>query len=83
MIKNRHYTKTVTPRYLHYTEANVIKGGEDAFKIRVPIYNCPFSMQPQKSWWIRGWKRAERIWEELVRNSKRIQETLEFEEVGE
>lgn len=69
--------------YPWYSEADVTKSGESAFKIRVPFYNNPFTEQPYKSWWIRGFKRAEKAWNEAIRFSIKVQETIEFEEVVE
>ena len=68
-------------KYPHYSEANVVKAGESAFKIRVPFYNNPFQENPQRVWWVKGYKRAEREFEDQVRVSKKVQETLPFEEV--
>ena len=67
-------------KYLHYTEVNAVKAGESAFKIRVPFYNNPFQENPQRGWWVKGYKRAEREFDDMVRRSKRVQETLPFEE---
>jgi hypothetical protein len=67
------------PKYFHYTEANVTKAGASAFLIRVSFYNNPFTTQPEKTWWIRGFKRAEREQEDRDRRSKRVQESLPFE----
>ena len=81
---NRRFNKArpnpVRIKYAHYSESNVVKAGESAFKIRVPFYNNPFQENPQRGWWVKGYKRAEREFEEQVKLSKRIQETLPFEE---
>jgi hypothetical protein len=71
------------PPYPHYTEENITKSGESAFKIDVKFYNNPYPKQPWRSFWIRGFKRAERVFEDGVRLSRRIQETLPLEEVAE
>lgn len=68
-------------RYKHLTEANAIHAGESAFKIRVPIYNNPYNENPLKSAWIRGFKRAERLFFDSVRTSQRVQASIGFEEV--
>jgi len=82
---NRPFHNLKTPRAIapfhHYTEANITKAGEGAFKIRVPFYNNPYQEQPWRSYWIRGFKRAEKAFEDALRLSKRIQETLPLEEV--
>jgi len=88
MIKNRKHTKFLPQKrvrvdlpYPWYSESNVTKAGESAFKIRIPFYNNPFQAQPFKSWWIRGFKRAEKLYNEGIRLSMKIQETLPLEEV--
>lgn len=68
-------------KHTHLTETNATKAGESAFKIRVPIYNNPYNDNPLKSAWIRGFKRAERIFFDAVRVSQRVQATIGFEEV--
>ncbi len=73
--------KKPEPKYAHYTEANAVKAGESAFKIRVPFYANPYKDNPYHSAWIRGFKRAERIFNEGLALSRRIQETIELEEV--
>jgi hypothetical protein len=73
--------KAPTPRHPHLTEANALKAGESAFGIRVPYYNNPYSETSLKNAWIRGFKRAERFWNESLRRSARIQETIALEEV--
>lgn len=73
--------KTVQPAQIQYREESVVKAGSSAFGIRIPFYNNPFSAQPQRSWWIRGFKRAEREFFEREQHSKRVQETIEFEMV--
>ena len=82
MVKK--FNKTRTPetriKYLHYSETNAVKAGESAFMIRVPFYSNPFPENPQRGWWVKGYKRAEREFEDSVRRSKRVQETLPFEE---
>ena len=82
MIKKFNKFHDMRPRikYAHYSEGNVVKAGESAFKIRVPFYSNPFSENPQRGWWVKGYKRAEREFDDMVRHSKRIQETLPFEE---
>ncbi len=67
--------------YKHLTEPNALKAGESAFKIRVPIYNNPYSENPLKSAWIRGYKRAERLFFEAVKVTQRVQASVGFEEV--
>jgi hypothetical protein len=59
-----------------------IGAGEKAFSARIPIYNNPYSKAPFRSLWIRGWKRAEKAFNEMVRKSKAFQETLPLEEVN-
>jgi hypothetical protein len=73
--------KKPEPKYPHYTEANAVKAGESAFKIRVPFYNNPYKDNPFHSAWIRGFKRAEREFNEGLRRSARILETIALEEV--
>lgn len=75
--------KPVTYGFPHLTEANAVSGGESAFKIRVPLYNNPFTENPLKSAWIRGYKRAEKAFFEAVKLSQKVQATIGFEEVGE
>jgi hypothetical protein len=58
-----------------------IKSGESAFKIRVPFYNNPYKDKKLNAGWIRGWKRAERAFNEGLKLSARIQESIGFEEV--
>lgn len=67
--------------YNHLTEHNALRGGEGAFKIRVPLYANPYKENPLKSAWIRGYKRAERAFFEAGRLSQKIQATVGFEEV--
>lgn len=74
----KRYTQPV-PKYTHLSEPNVTKSGESAFLIRVPYYNNPYQEQPQKTWWIRGWKKAERIQYAREAHSKRVQETIPYE----
>lgn len=61
---------------------NFIKAGESAFMARIPIYNNPYNKagNPFRALWTRGWKRAERMYNEMVRKSKLFQETLPLEE---
>jgi len=63
------------------SESNANKAGESAYKIRVPFYNNPYPENPLRSAWIRGFKRAERDFNEMLRNSARVQQTIELEEV--
>lgn len=62
---------------------NFIKAGESAFMARIPIYNNPYNKKgnPYRALWIRGWKRAEKAFNEMVLRSKKFQETLPMEEV--
>jgi hypothetical protein len=82
MVKKFNKTRIIgTPvKYLHYSEVNVVKAGESAFMIRIPFYANCFPENPQRGWWVKGYKRAEREFEDMVRRSKRVQETLPFEE---
>ena len=82
MIKrfSKMHQTPVRLKYAHYSESNVVKAGESAFLIRIPFYNNPFQENPQRGWWVKGYKRAEREFDDMVRRSKRIQETLPFEE---
>ena len=79
-IKHKSQVKTA-PKYAHLTEENANRAGESAFKIRVTFYNNPYSENPCKSAWIRGFKRAEREFNEGLRRSARVQETIALEEV--
>jgi len=79
-IKHKPQLK-VAPKYPHLTETNANKAGESAFKIRVPLYNNPYTENPCKSAWIRGFKRAERNFNEGLRFSARVLETIALEEV--
>jgi len=79
-IKHKSQVK-VAPKYPHLTEANALRAGESAFKIRVPFYNNPYSDNPLRSAWIRGFKRAEKTFNEGLRFSARVQETIALEEV--
>ena len=74
-------TKPTQPIHPSHRESNVIKAGTGAFGIRVPEYNNPFKQQPQRSWWIRGWRAAEQRFFTREQNSKRVQDTIELEEV--
>jgi hypothetical protein len=73
--------QAIQPAQSPYREDNVIKAGASAFGIRIPFYNNPFAAQPQRSWWIRGFKAAERKFFEREQLSKRVQDTIEFEAV--
>jgi hypothetical protein len=73
--------KAPQPRYSHLTEVNAVRGGEGAFAIRVPIYGNPYTETSLKNAWIRGWKRAERLFFEGQKQSAKIQSTIEMEEV--
>jgi|WetSurMetagenome_2_1015567.scaffolds.fasta_scaffold1346079_1 hypothetical protein len=64
-----------------YSESNVVKAGESAFGIGVRFYNNPFKLNPFRQWWIRGFKRAEKNYNEAVRYSMKVQETIALEEV--
>jgi len=64
-------------------ELNALKAGGSAFKVRIPFYNCPYVETNLKNAWIRGFKRAERDWNEVIKNSMRVQETIGLEEVEE
>lgn len=77
-IKHKSQIK-VQPKHAHLTEANALKAGEGAFKIRVFFSNNPYSENPCKSAWIRGYKRAERDFNDGLRHSARIQESLPME----
>lgn len=68
------------PKFPHLTDVNAIKAGESAFKIRVQFYNNPYKENPLKSAWIRGFKRAEREFNDGLRRSARILDTIGFEE---
>lgn len=69
------------PNCPHNTVNNANKAGESAFKARIPFYNNPYKDNPCKSAWIRGYMRATKAFNESLRFSARIQETLGFEEV--
>lgn len=69
------------PRYPHLTEPNALRAGESAFKARIPFYNNPYRENPLKSAWIRGFKRAEREFNDGLRRSARILDSIGFEEV--
>lgn len=73
--------KKVVPKYAHYTEINALRAGESAFKARILFTSNPYAENPFKSSWIRGFKRAERIFQDGLRVSQKIQESLDFEEV--
>ena len=64
------------PRYPHLIEEWALKAGESAFKIRVTLYNNPYKDTHLKNAWIRGFKRAERLFGEGLRRSARILETI-------
>ena len=74
--------KVILP-YPWYSEVNVTRAGESAFKIRVPFHFNPVTEQPFKSWWIRGFKRQEKLHNEALRYSMKVQETIGLEEVTE
>ena len=69
------------PKISIMAELDAMKAGDSAFRIRVPFYNNPYTETSLKNAWIRGFKRAERDWNESVRNSIRVQETIGLEEV--
>jgi hypothetical protein len=69
------------PRYAHLTEANAVRGGEGAFAIRVYLSSNPYSDNNLRNAWVRGYKRAERIFNDSIRRSYQIQSTIEMEEV--
>jgi hypothetical protein len=48
---------------------------------RVPFYSNPHKLNPWRSLWIRGWKRAEQEFFNMVAKSKAFAETLPLEEV--
>lgn len=79
-MKRKKFVK-FNPPYPWYTERNIIKAGESAFGIGVRFTNNPFTDQPFKSWWIRGFKRAEVANFDRIKKSMAIQETLALEEV--
>jgi hypothetical protein len=83
MMRRKVFSRTVLaqPAKIQNREENVTKAGASAFGIRIPFYNCPFNNQPQRSWWIRGFKRAEREFFEREQRSQRVQETIDFEMV--
>jgi len=60
---------------------NFIKAGESAFMARIPFYSNPYKLNPCRSLWIRGWKRAEQEFFNMVAKSKAFAETLPLEEV--
>ena len=73
-------TQPTDIRFKHLTEFNALRAGESAFKIRVPVYNNPYSGVLTNAW-VRGWKRAERAYFDSVKRSQAIQATIGFEEV--
>jgi len=79
--KRPFFKKKVNPPFPWYAEHNVVKAGESAFGIGVRFYSNPFKENPYRSWWIRGFKRAELSYNEMVKNSMRVQESLALEEV--
>ena len=80
LMKNRRFKKIELP-YPWYNETNVIKAGESAFYLGVKFYNNPYANNPFHSWWIRGFKRAERSHFEAVKFSQQVQESIGVEEV--
>ena len=72
---------TPQPKFTHLTEENAVRGGEGAFKIRVYLSNNPYSDKNLSNAWVRGYKRAERLFNDSLRTSAKIQSTLELEEV--
>jgi hypothetical protein len=82
---NNQGSKAVQTRQVdvQYTQphANFIKAGDSAFKARIPFYSNPYTANPFRSLWIRGWKAAEVEFYAMVRKNKLIQETLPLEEV--
>ncbi len=70
----------VTPKYAHLTEYNALKAGESAFKARIPFNSNPYHINPVKSAWIRGFKRAERAFNDMLQRSRALQESLPLEE---
>jgi len=82
MKNHRRFNKVkVTLPFFWYSELNVVRAGESAFKIGVKFYNNPFKDNPFHSWWIRGFKRAERQYAEAMQRSLAIQQTIGLEEV--
>ncbi len=79
------FQRSVPRRAKAYNEVydDIVKAGESAFKACIPLYNSPYRDNPQKSLWLRGYKRAEREFFEQVKRSKAFQSTLEMEEVDE
>jgi hypothetical protein len=76
----RKHPRVVLP-YPWYSEDNLIKAGESAFGIGVKFHNNPFSLNPFRSYWIRGFKRAEKAHNDRVRFSIKAQESIGYEEV--
>lgn len=76
----RKQPRAVLP-YPWYSENNVIKAGESAFGIGVKFHNNPFNLNPFRSWWIRGFKRAEKAFGDRVRYSIKVQESIGYEEI--
>lgn len=79
MRKEFNNTK-VTQKYAHVTEYNALRAGESAFKARIPFNSNPYHVNPVKSAWIRGFKRAERTFNEMLQRSRMFQESLPLEE---
>ena len=82
--KNKLFNRTApkpAPRHPHLTEENALASGESAFRIRVPMYNNPYNETHLKNAWIRGFKRAERLFLESIKRSSKFLETLPLEEV--
>jgi hypothetical protein len=77
----RHKPVPPAQRLPLHEELDAIGGGDAAFKARIPFYNCPYTIPTLKNAWIRGFKRSERDWNESLKRSSRLQETLELEEV--
>lgn len=73
--------KQIKFKHSHLTEANALRAGESAFKAKIYFSENPYGDNPCKAAWIRGYKRAERAWNELVKRSIQLQETLPLEEV--
>jgi hypothetical protein len=76
-IKHKSQANTVSI----LAELDSIRAGESAFKIRVPFYNNPYTEPRLKNGWIRGYKRAERDFNDGLKRSAEIQATIGVEEV--
>ena len=74
-------TRESIQSFPHNNVNNALKAGDSAFKLRVPFYNNPYKENPCKSAWIRGFMRADKLFQEGIRRSRAIQDALGFEEV--